>query len=73
LNDTITYNSIGQLIEPDPIGYSFNTPGWYMVLVLLMLVAIIIGIVQYRKYKKNAYRREAVRKIESIAQQKNVE
>lgn len=71
MNDTITYNSIGQLIEPDPIGYSFNTPGWYMILGLFLLVAIIIGIVQYRKYKKNAYRREAVRKIESIALQKN--
>jgi len=71
LNDTITYNSIGQLIEPDPIRYSFNTPGWYVVLGLFFLIAIIIGIFQYRKYKKNAYRREAVRKIESIAQQKS--
>jgi hypothetical protein len=71
MNETTINNSIGQLIEPEPIGYSFNTPGWYFVLGLLILTALVIALLQYRKHKKNAYRREAVSQIEALIQQKN--
>lgn len=71
MNENETYNSaIGQLIEPDPIVYSFNTPGWYMVLGLFLLTLLVIGFRQYRKYKRNAYRREALKKVEAILLQK---
>lgn len=69
MNESATYNSIGKLIEPEPIAYSFNTPGWYMVFSLLLLTALVIVFFQYRKYRKNAYRREAVKQIESLVQQ----
>jgi hypothetical protein len=42
-----------------------------MVLGLIILTVIIIAIIQYLKYKKNAYRREGVKKIEIIAHEKN--
>lgn len=72
MNDTLTYNSsIGSLIEPEVIAYSFNTPGWYVVFGLVVLFALVIGIIRYRKYKNNAYRREAVKQIETIIQQEN--
>ncbi len=71
MNETTINNSIGQLIEPEPIGYSFNTPGWYFILGLLILTALIIALLRYRQYKKNAYRREAVSQIEILIQQKN--
>jgi len=70
VNESATNNAIGQLIEPKPVGYSFNTPGWYLVLGLLILVAIVVVIVQYRKYLKNAYRRKALKQIEYIVQTK---
>ncbi|WP_347839228.1 DUF4381 domain-containing protein [uncultured Draconibacterium sp.] len=71
MNETETYNSaIGALIEPDPIGYSFNTPGWYIVLGIMLLTVFVIGLLQYRKYKKNTYRREALKSIDTILQKK---
>lgn len=71
MNETATYNpAISQLIEPEPISYSFNTPGWYMVFVLLILAGLIIAILQYRKYRKNAYRRSGIKEIENIIQNK---
>ncbi|WP_346859174.1 DUF4381 domain-containing protein [uncultured Draconibacterium sp.] len=70
MNETTTYNSIGQLIEPDPVKYSFNTPGWYLVLALLVLIVLLVVFIQYRKYRKNAYRREALKEIEDILQHK---
>lgn len=72
MNETSTYNStIGQLIEPESIAYSFNTLGWYLVLGLLVLIVLFVAILQYRKYRKNAYRREAVAQINDFIQQKN--
>ena len=37
---------LGPLLEPDPIGYSFNTPGWYLIGSLLLM-----GIL-YASYRK---------------------
>lgn len=72
MNDTLTYNSsIGSLIEPEVIAYSFNTLGWYVIMGLVVLFVLIVGIIRYRKYKMNAYRREAVKQIETIIQQEN--
>ncbi|MEN8117179.1 MAG: DUF4381 domain-containing protein [Bacteroidota bacterium] len=67
MNEIEKYNSsIGNLIEPESIGYSFNTPGWHLVFGLLILAALIFAVLRYRKYRRNAYRREAVKKIEEI-------
>ena len=71
MNENATYNSIGKLIEPEPIAYSFNTPGWYLVLGLLLVTVLFVAIFQYRKYYKNKYRRDALKQIRSFARQKN--
>jgi hypothetical protein len=49
--------------EPDPVVFSYNTPAWY---ILGICVAIIFGWIlfrQYTKYKKNRYRREAIKAL----------
>ncbi len=67
MNETgVNTSALGHLIEPDPVRYSFNTPGWHTVLILLLIVILLIAFFQYRKYRKNAYRREALRKLEQI-------
>lgn len=70
MNETATYNSLGQLIEPDTIQYSFTSPGWYAIYSLLVLCILVIAAVKYRNYLKNAYRREAVEEVKNIAQHK---
>jgi len=62
----VNTSTLGQLIEPDPVPYSFNTPGWHAVLILLLIIFVVITFIQYRKYRKNAYRREALQKLEQI-------
>ena len=72
MNDTTTYQpELGQLIEPDPVKYSFNTPGWYIVLGVILTIVLIVVFIQYRKYRKNAYRREALIEVENILLTKN--
>ncbi len=72
MNEIEKYNSaIGNLIEPESISYSFNTPGWYLVFGLILLAIIIVAFIQFRKYKKNEYRRQAISEIENIKQIEN--
>lgn len=53
-------NTIGELIEPTSIAYSFNTLGWYLLLGLLFFVLLLWAFVKWRKYRRDAYRREGV-------------
>ncbi len=72
MNEIEKYNSaIGNLIEPESISYSFNTPGWYLVFGLILLATIIVAFIQFREYKKNEYRRQAISEIENIKQIEN--
>jgi len=64
----IQSTSIGTLIEPEPIAFSFGAPGWYILLGVFLLVALLMGIRQFIIYLKNKYRRQAISMIESIYQ-----
>ena len=64
----VSQNAInGLLIEPDPIQYSFDTPGWNMIGILLILIVLFWGILMYIRYRQNAYRREAMTQLINIA------
>lgn len=70
MNDTLLYAESGPgIIEAEPIAYSFATPGWYMVMALVLLLAVIAGLFRYARYRKNAYRRQAIREIGNILQE----
>lgn len=66
MNETAT-NTFGKIIEPEPIAYSFNTPGWHIVFAIFVAALVVIGIRQIYIYKKNAYRRKAIKHINSLA------
>ena len=59
-DEAINSNEIGALIEPDPIAFSFGAPGWYVLLGMVLLLLLIVAIIRYRTYRKNAYRRSAI-------------
>lgn len=50
----------GELIEPSPVRFSFDTPGWYVAAALLVLLGcwVVYRYVQYRR--RNRYRQEAL-------------
>lgn len=54
------------LFEPDPVGFTFDSPGWYVVGGIL-LILMGLGLVRAIKhYRKNKYRREALRKMSQL-------
>ena len=54
------------LLEPDPLPFSFQTPGWYFLAGALFLFVFFIFIKWVRNYVKNAYRREALKNLSVI-------
>ena len=57
---------IGTLLEPDPVAFSFETPGWYILAGILLMSLILFFVRWLRNYRKNAYRREAVKQLSAI-------
>ena len=55
----------GEPLAPAPVSFSLEAPGWQYVWMLLIALTGLILVVQFYKYKKNAYRREAIQMIDS--------
>ncbi len=62
MNDTIP--ALSPYIEPSPVIFTFEAPGWYAVGVLLALGAITAVILWIRHYYRNRYRHLAIRLVE---------
>ena len=58
-------NDIG---NPSEVGFTPDGPGWYVVLGLTIVTGIIISWAYLRYRRKNKYRRDAVKYLESISE-----
>ncbi len=59
---------LGPLYEPDAVRFSFETPGWYVLGISLLFVATFLFFRWLKRYRKNGYRREALKTIVGIEQ-----
>jgi len=62
---SIQLDELEPLFEPEQVSFTFNTPAWYALGVFLALILIYVIFVQFKKYQKNQYRREALRLVSS--------
>ncbi len=53
---------------PDAIGYWPLAPGWWLLMASMVVLAVIMFLA-VRHYRRNAYRREAIRQLSNIHQQ----
>ncbi|RJE72809.1 DUF4381 domain-containing protein [Reichenbachiella sp. MSK19-1] len=54
------------LYEPPPIPFAFETVGWSILAVLIVMMLLILIFFQIRKYVRNRYRREAIKEMEAL-------
>lgn len=54
------------LFEPNPVGFTFDTPAWQVLGMCLLAGVIFIIFQQYRRYSKNKYRREAIKALGEV-------
>ncbi|MCF5701297.1 DUF4381 domain-containing protein [Pseudomonas syringae] len=61
--------SIEQLQElglPAPVSYAPQTWGWWVLLAVLVLAALLIGIRRYWQWRRDAYRREGLARLAQL-------
>ena len=57
----IPYQSrFGDPITPDPVAFSFDAPGWYLVFGGIVLFLLVYGILKLKEYRENKFRRDAL-------------
>ena len=62
-------NPLDQLRDihlPDPVSYWPLAPGWWIVATLAIAIIAATAVLSYRRYRRNAYRREAVNMLTAI-------
>ena len=55
-----------ELYEPEPVIFTFETIGWKVLAVVLCIIIVCTTFIVIRNYIKNAYRRDALKKLEEI-------
>jgi len=70
--DTLTsIPEVGELIEPKPILFSFETIGWKIVFTVLAVTFIILFYIWLRNFIKTKYKRTAINNINTLNQSDN--
>lgn len=50
----------GTILEPDPVAFTFDAPGWTYLMFLLVIILVGIGLRWIYMYRRHAYRRKAI-------------
>ncbi len=60
---------IKEITLPDPVSYTPQTIGWYMLFAVLLILSVWLGYRGYRRWMANRYRTFALRRLDNIEQQ----
>jgi Domain of unknown function (DUF4381) len=69
LNPSDPLAALHPLRSPELIGWWPLAPGWWVLLTLAVLALLALGIFIYRRYKANAYRRQALLQLQALHSQ----
>ncbi len=64
--DSVDVNNIKPLMEPDSVVFSFETIGWSILLWLMIILVLSLTIRSIIFYKKNKYKRDAIKILEGL-------
>ena len=54
------------LRAPEPIGWWPPAPGWWLLLVLVLVAVAVLAFLLVRRYRANAYRRAGLRRLQLL-------
>lgn len=63
----------GDLIEPDPVTFSFDAPGWKFLFLSLLLISLFLAYKKWLQFQQNRYRREALKQLRILEDHKGQE
>jgi hypothetical protein len=59
--------SLKDIAVPQPVSWLPKTWGWLALALILLAAILLCGLLLYRRWRRNAYRREALRLLDEIA------
>jgi hypothetical protein len=62
----LALRSLKDIVVPAPVSWMPQTWGWLIVALLLLFAILLWCALAYRRWRKNAYRREALKHLEEI-------
>ena len=65
-NPKTTSLELGNVMEPEPIAFTFDTLGWKVLLALFVILCVYGLYRLYLKYRHNQYRRDAIAELEHV-------
>ncbi len=68
--DPASLANLRDIVTPPPVPWWPLAPGWWYLLTVLGLIAVLVAVYQWRRWRANAYRRAAFRELggaESVA------
>jgi len=65
---SVALRSLHDISMPQPVSWVPQTWGWAVVLVCILLLLVAYGFRAFRRYQRNAYRREALERLRVIAE-----
>ena len=65
----ILLEQLRDIHSPEPIGWWPPAIGWWILLFLLLCALVAVGIILYLKYRRDAYRRQAIASAQSLYRQ----
>ena len=62
-NVNSSLDKLNDIIVAEPVAWTPQTIGWWILLALIVLVGVVIGIVVHRRRRANRYRRHALEEL----------
>jgi hypothetical protein len=59
-------NEVGKLIEPAPVPFTFDAPGWHVLGAILALLILLMILLLIRYFRLNLYRKHALVQLSTI-------
>jgi hypothetical protein len=60
-----TLEGLADIVVPEPVSLTPQTAGWIILGVIVIALLATVAVLAWRRYRRNAYRREALALVES--------
>jgi hypothetical protein len=66
-NQVPDFDDMHDIVVSEPVSWWPLAPGWYVLMLIFAMGMIWLGVKYWNQWKKNAYRRAALRELKSIS------
>ena len=66
MNDAGSLQNLNDIVLPPAVAWWPPAPGWYVLFALVLVALLVAGFLQWRRWRDNRYRREALLELSAI-------